>query len=178
MSAPDRTGDPSVSFIEKVRINSGRVRLRAKTESSYLWQENAGDETRLFFSCAYRIEERDWGTGVDRCDYQIFDRRFQTLSCMHGKPLRRFSGACELRMHADGTRFLFFQRESPTCEIWDRVWNGVEQLCFYRDQHGIHLIVCRHGYRTAGIDIYLRLEKQTPLPRLLEALSEYSVENA
>lgn len=177
MNAPDMICDTTLLFFKNVQIINGSVRLQAKTESSYLLQEKNGREMRLSFSSAYRIEERDWGTGVDRCDYQVFDRAFRNLSCMNGKTLRRFLGGCELRKHADGTQFLFFQRETPTCDVWDRVWNGVEQLCFYQDKHGIHLIVCKHGYRIAGIDIYLHLEKHISMLPLLQALSERPVEN-
>ena len=177
MNAPDMVYDQPLSSIKDVRIVNGCVRLGKKTENSFLWQKENGKEIRLSFSCAYRIEERDWGAGVDSCDYQVFDRSFRNLSCMNGKMLRRFSDGCELRKHIDGTPFLFFQRETATYDIWDRVWNGIEQLCFYQDKHGIHLIVCKHGYRIAGIDIFLHLERQTAMLSLPQELSERSFEN-
>ena len=148
-------------------MRTGGIRVR---ESDYAVGENTAEAVRVLSGSAvlrrregklcqliYSLEESDGKTGVKDCEYSVFNRSFQDLSCMRGKILKSLPNGGQLRRHEDGTVFAHLQRTTATDSLWDRVWNTQEQICVFRDEHGIHLISCRYGYRIARIDIYINI---------------------
>ena len=152
-----------------IHILDGNVRMIAEKDTCYRLPGPYGEEKKLDFTKAYRIEEYGGDTGIRNCCYNIYDRKFRDLSCMNGRILRELPNQYEIRMHADGTVFLFFCTDSSVEDLWDRVWKGILKAALYRDEAGIHLISCRHGYRISEIDIFLGLKKGDPeiMERLL-----------
>ena len=146
-----------------IRVLKGNVRLVQAKENSCRLYTLSGERKRLTFSKVYRIEEHNGDSGIQNCSYQIFDRQFRDLSCMEGEILRELTNQYEIRMHADGTVFLFHCESTFSTELWDRVWKGVTKSALYKDKNGFHLVSCRHGYRISEIEIFLRAKDESML---------------
>ena len=142
-----------------IHILDGNVRMIAEKDTCYRLPGPYGEEKKLDFTKAYRIEEYGGDTGIRNCCYNIYDRKFRDLSCMEGRILQELTDQYEIRKHADGTVFLFFCKSTFAADLWDRVWKGILKAALYRDEAGIHLISCRHGYRISEIDVFLGLKK-------------------
>lgn len=154
-----------------VIVLSGSVKLTGQQKTSYYWQGRYDEDRELVFERAYEIEHTDWGEGVRGCVYRVHDREFRDLSCMKGETLRKFSDETEIRLHEDGTRFLFRFVDIPTFDSGDREWDSMEHIAVYRDSFGINLISCRHGYAIPRIMIYTGLTRSVPgLTKWLELL--------
>ena len=108
-----------------IHILDGNVRMIAEKDTCYRLPGPYGEEKKLDFTKAYRIEEYGGDTGIRNCCYNIYDRKFRDLSCMEGRILQELTDQYEMRKHADGTVFLFFCKSTFAADLWDRVWKGI-----------------------------------------------------
>lgn len=146
----------------KMTILRGNAVLHTARDTIFGWYGPVSQDLDLVFRSAFVLEHRDWNEGIRDCVYRIEDREFTDLSFARGKTLRLCANGDELRLHEDGTRFLFSFSRIPTFDSFDRRWDGVSYLVAYRGKGGVHLLRCRHGEDIPRIEAYLGLIKSVP----------------
>ena len=143
-----------------VQVIMGNERATLLDNSSFRFAGLVSEDRELCFREAYEIERVDWGKGIQGCVYRVGSREFEDLSCMKGETIRKLEiPDYELRLHADGTRFLFQYEDIPTFDSSDREWDSTFNMCVYRDGETVVVIRCSHGYKIPRIRIFIGLEK-------------------
>lgn len=141
---------------------SGNVTVDHIKPPSYQWAGRLDEDRELLFEQAYQIERADWDKGIEDCVYRIHDRTFCDLSGLSGETIHKTEDGFELRRHSDGTVFLFSCIDIPTFDAGDREWDSMSHLAVYRDEQGINMIHCTHGYKIPRIGVYISLLKGIP----------------
>lgn len=129
---------------------------------TFRWTGPYNADCELRFKRAFVLDRKNWNVGISECVYRVRNREFKDLSFAKGTTLRTFPDGSQLRVHEDGTKFLFEGSSSPTFDLEDRLWSGVSKTVAYQDGGGVHLIHCMHGYQIPRIFIFLELEKSIP----------------
>lgn len=154
-----------------IAIISGEAAVKTLERATFQCPGARGRDGSLEFEKAYKLERVDTGNGIYNCVYRICGREFKDLSFAEGATLQKYPGRCEVRVHDDGTKFLFFYESIPTFDFSDRIWSGVAHTVAYCEDGKIILLHCAHGARISSIEVYLGLTKSVPaFDERLEAL--------
>ena len=131
-------------------------------EKVFRWPVRKGEGFTLKFRSVYQIKPRNWNTGIQNCAYRVRDRAFTDLSFLEGDVIRELADDMDIRLHEDGTRFVFSYTDIPTFDSGDREWDSMAHIALYRDEKGVNLLHCRHGYRIPQIEVCLGLTNTVP----------------
>ena len=147
-----------------VLIKGNDLTLEKLDDNTYLWPESKySEQDNLEFESAYEIDRNSWSEGIYDCVYKVNGRQFKDLDCTKGNAIKTFDeehgNFFEIREYADGEKFLFHYHDIPTFDSGDREWDSICHVVVFRDNKGINLIHCQHGYKVPRILIYLNLKK-------------------
>ena len=150
-----------------VLVKGNDLTLEKLDDNTYSWPESKySEQDNLEFESAYEIDRNSWFEEIYDCVYKVNDRQFTDLECMKGNSIETFEkkngNVFEIRKYNDGKRFLFHYHEIPTFDSGDREWDSICHVVVFRDNKGINLIHCQHGYKIPRILIYLNLKKSNP----------------
>ena len=103
-------------------------------------------------------------TGIDRdSNFVRFARENEPgITFLEGDVIRELADDMDIRLHEDGTRFVFSYTDIPTFDSGDREWDSMAHIALYRDEKGVNLLHCRHGYRIPQIEVCLGLTNTVP----------------
>lgn len=147
---------------EELALVRGNVEVKPVEDAGYRWPGPVSQDCMLKFRKAYVLEGRDSGNGIKNCVYRIHGRELTDLSFLYGDTLANYPDNYEIRMHADGTKFLFSYTSIPTFDFGDRLWSGVAHTAVYCDEEGVNLLHSLHGARIPRIEIYIGLTRSIP----------------
>lgn len=120
-------------------------------------------DQELEFKYAFKIERRGFDSVIRDCKYKINNRTFTDLKGIEGNTIKRFDDGnddvYEIIECGDGERFLFHYHSIPIFDSGDAEWDSICHVIIYRDELGINLIHCQHGYHIPRISIYVTLTK-------------------
>lgn len=150
----------------EIRILEGDVDLELLDKAECYWIERGNV---LCFEKAYRINRRNYDTGIHNCTYTVHGRTFTDLSCMKGETVAKIEDGelhkssvpdeYEIRTYPDGEKFVYCSNKKPVFDSGDHMWDEWEASAVYADGQGINLIRCSYGYKIPSITIYLGLKK-------------------
>ena len=118
----------------------------------------------LKFKHAFEIERRGFDSVIRDCAYRINNREFTDLKGIEGNTIKKFDNGhdddvYEIMECDNGERFLFHYHSIPIFDSGDAEWDSICHVIIYRDELGINLIHCQHGYHIPRISIYVTLTK-------------------
>lgn len=151
-----------MSARKEIAVHSRRETTEELDVPRFRWRGHYGDDLDLVFRRAFLIEPKVFGTSLNNCKYRVHERLFEDLSFLKGREIETFPDGYAIRLHDDGTRFLFSTESIPTFDASDRDWDGTSQAAVYCDREGINLIHCRYGYGLPAIEIYIGLVRAFP----------------
>lgn len=159
--------------LERIQILSGDVSVTYENDGEFEIPSKTNREYELKFDRVYTIREKDPDKDFS-CDYRVEDRLFTNDSFIEGNTLKNFpKDGFELRQHPDGWQFLYIYRKIPTFDEFDKKWDGHLHIAVYRDGNHINLLSCKHGFRTAGVKIFLNMHyPEIFLEKYLEYLQD------
>ncbi|MBQ6480559.1 MAG: hypothetical protein IJI45_05530 [Anaerolineaceae bacterium] len=147
---------------EEITIIRGDVSLKRLNEPIYEWSGYIHEDLKLVFEKAFEIQMNDRDEGIVDCVFTVNDRTFEDNSWIAGRTIQKFPDDYYIRIHEDGTKFLFTHSVLPTFDYYDRLWASRCQIAVYCDDFGINMIQCFSGYKLGRISIYLNLVKSIP----------------
>lgn len=145
-----------------IEVVRGLVTVEETQNTTYPWYGALPDEREIAFRMAYTMKPMDDELGIFHCKYRIHGREFTDLSFMSGSTLTTVAGDSLLRVHEDGTKFIYSFCHPPTPTHDHIVWRRMYGMTIYCDGEGINMICAYHGYRFSQIDFYIGLTKSVP----------------
>lgn len=148
-------------------LSGSNVTLKKLNATNYDFLLPDRSNVELIFERAYEIKHLNWEYGIRNCVYLVHGREFEDLSFATGETLKEFNSCYgighALKIYPDGKKFIFAFEEIPTFDSGDREWDSMKYVVLYRDDEGVNLIHCQHGYEIPSIKIYIGLYKITPV---------------